>query len=219
MSPEPVSDQPAERRRALSRRKLRLAGVVMVVIAAIVVVMGITTRRMADARLNEWTERVAIPTVAVAVPDDRGRRSTDRPAGAAGGLFAGAALRARQRLPEGMEGRHRHAGEGRAAARRDRGARPRPADHAGRSRPARARRPTSRLPRQTLQRGQIADQVRRGVEAGRSTSASPTRQSRQGLLKSAQANLDRAAACWRNTSASSRRSTASSRRAPPTSAR
>ena len=74
MSHEPV-EQPAEAPR-LSRRKLRLAGLIIVVIAAIVVGMGITTRRMADARLNEWTERVAIPTVAVAVPDDRGRRST-----------------------------------------------------------------------------------------------------------------------------------------------
>jgi RND family efflux transporter MFP subunit len=74
MSHEPA-EQPAEAPR-LSRRKLRLAGLIIVVIAAIVVVMGITTRRMADARLNEWTERVAIPTVAVAVPDDRGRRST-----------------------------------------------------------------------------------------------------------------------------------------------
>ena len=74
MSHEPV-EQPAEAPR-LSRRKLRLAGLIIVVIAAVVVGMGITTRRMADARLNEWTERVAIPTVAVAVPDDRGRRST-----------------------------------------------------------------------------------------------------------------------------------------------
>jgi len=73
MSHEPA-EQPAEA--PLSRRRLRLAGLVMVVIAAIVVGMGITTRRMADARLNEWTERVAIPTVAVAVPDDRGRRTT-----------------------------------------------------------------------------------------------------------------------------------------------
>jgi len=73
MSHEPA-EQPAEA--PLSRRRLRLAGLVMVVIAAIVVGMGITTRRMADARLNEWPERVAIPTVAVAVPDDRGRRTT-----------------------------------------------------------------------------------------------------------------------------------------------
>jgi len=73
-----MSHEPAEQPAAapLSRRRLRLAGLVMVVIAAIVVGMGITTRRMADARLNEWTERVAIPTVAVAVPDDRGRRTT-----------------------------------------------------------------------------------------------------------------------------------------------
>jgi len=74
MSHEPA-ERPADAPR-LSRRKLRLAGLIIVVIAAVVVGMGITTRRMADARLNEWTERVAIPTVAVAVPDDRGRRST-----------------------------------------------------------------------------------------------------------------------------------------------
>lgn len=78
MSPEPVSDQqpPAEAAPPLSRRKLRFAGLILAVIAGIVVVMGITTRRMADARLNEWTERVAIPTVAVVVPDERGRRAT-----------------------------------------------------------------------------------------------------------------------------------------------
>ncbi len=79
MSPEPRSEEQADQLAeapGLSRRKLRLAGLIMAVIAAIVVVMGITTRRMADARLNEWTERVAIPTVAVAVPDDRGRRTT-----------------------------------------------------------------------------------------------------------------------------------------------
>ena len=38
-------------------------------LAAIVVVMGVTTRRMADARLSEWTERQAVPTVALAVSD------------------------------------------------------------------------------------------------------------------------------------------------------
>ncbi len=75
MLPEPVHDQPAEALR-LSRRKLRLAGAGMLAVAAIVVVMGITTRRMADARLNEWTGRVAIPTVAIAVPDDRSRRNS-----------------------------------------------------------------------------------------------------------------------------------------------
>ena len=49
-------------------------------------------------------------------------------------LHAGADLRARQRLCEGMEGRHRHAGQGGRPSRRDRRARSRPADHAGASR-------------------------------------------------------------------------------------
>jgi len=47
-----------------------------VLVLGTVVVMGITTRRMADARLNEWTERVAMPTVAIVTPDDRGRRTS-----------------------------------------------------------------------------------------------------------------------------------------------
>ena len=50
------------------------------------------------------------------------------------GLHAGADLRARQRLCEGMEGRHRHASQGGRPSRRDRRARPRPADHASASR-------------------------------------------------------------------------------------
>src|SRR5262245_11906370 len=72
MSPEPAQAPAA----GISRSKLRLAVIVGVLILGTVVVMGITTRRMADARLNEWTERVAMPTVAIVVPDDRGRRST-----------------------------------------------------------------------------------------------------------------------------------------------
>ena len=42
----------------------------------IIVVTGITTRRMADARLSEWTEKQAVPVVAVATPDTRGRATT-----------------------------------------------------------------------------------------------------------------------------------------------
>jgi RND family efflux transporter MFP subunit len=55
---------------------MRLTALAAAALAAIVVVMGVTTRRMADARLSEWTERQAVPTVAVAALDDRGRRST-----------------------------------------------------------------------------------------------------------------------------------------------
>ncbi len=66
---------------AVSRRGLRLTGVAAVVIAAAVVIIGITTRKTADARLREWTEIQAVPVVAVAVPDNRGNRtSLDLPA-------------------------------------------------------------------------------------------------------------------------------------------
>jgi RND family efflux transporter MFP subunit len=60
----------------LTRRGLRLTAVVAAVVAGAVVVMGITTRRMADARLSTWTENQAVPTVAVALPDARGKRTT-----------------------------------------------------------------------------------------------------------------------------------------------
>jgi RND family efflux transporter MFP subunit len=69
MPPEPASP-------VLSRRGLRVTGIVLVTIAAIVVVSGVMTRRMADARLSEWAETQAIPTVAVAIPDPRGKRTT-----------------------------------------------------------------------------------------------------------------------------------------------
>src|SRR5689334_5962223 len=74
MSPEPVqTEQPPP---VLSRRKMRMTALAMVALAAIVVIMGVTTRRMADARLSQWTERQAVPTVAIAVLDERGRRAT-----------------------------------------------------------------------------------------------------------------------------------------------
>jgi RND family efflux transporter MFP subunit len=60
----------------LTRRGLRISAVAAVILAVIVVVTGITTRRMADARLSEWTERQAVPAVAVAAPDTRGKRTT-----------------------------------------------------------------------------------------------------------------------------------------------
>ena len=42
----------------------------------IIVVFGITSRKIADAKLQEWTENQAIPVVAVAPPDMRGKTST-----------------------------------------------------------------------------------------------------------------------------------------------
>jgi RND family efflux transporter MFP subunit len=59
-----------------SHRGLRLSAVAAVLLAATVVVVGITTRKMADARLREWTERQAVPVVSVAVPDTQGNRTS-----------------------------------------------------------------------------------------------------------------------------------------------
>ena len=61
---------------AASRRRLRLTGLAALGLAATVVVVGVTTRKMADARLRDWTETQAIPVVAVAVPESRGNRTS-----------------------------------------------------------------------------------------------------------------------------------------------
>jgi RND family efflux transporter MFP subunit len=57
----------------VSARGLRIAGIGLAAGAAALVVTGIATRRMADARLSEWTEQQAVPVVAVALPDTRGK--------------------------------------------------------------------------------------------------------------------------------------------------
>ena len=61
---------------ALSRRKLSVSAACIAAVAVIVVVMGVTTRKMADAKLREWTEKQAVPVVAVATPDTRGKKIT-----------------------------------------------------------------------------------------------------------------------------------------------
>ena len=68
MSPDPSPP-------VVTRRGLRIAAVAAVTIAATVVIMGIATRKMADARLNEWTETQAVPVVAAAPPDTRAKRN------------------------------------------------------------------------------------------------------------------------------------------------
>ena len=60
----------------LSRRGLRIAGTAAVTAAAVIVGTGISSRKMADARLSEWTESQAVPTVAVATPDLKGQSAT-----------------------------------------------------------------------------------------------------------------------------------------------
>ncbi|MES1155791.1 MAG: efflux RND transporter periplasmic adaptor subunit [Pseudorhodoplanes sp.] len=69
MSPKPA-------RSVLTRRGLRIAGIAGAAIAIAIVVFGIATRKRADAHLKEWTENQAVPVVAIATPDIRGKRTT-----------------------------------------------------------------------------------------------------------------------------------------------
>jgi len=68
--------QPDSAQPVLSRRKLAFAGLVAAAVFAMIVVMGITTRRAADAKLGDWTEAQAVPVVAAALPDTHGKRTT-----------------------------------------------------------------------------------------------------------------------------------------------
>lgn len=68
----PPETQPA----AVSRRGLYIVGLSATLIAVVIVVFGITTRKVADAKLREWTENQAVPVVAVALPDTHGKMTT-----------------------------------------------------------------------------------------------------------------------------------------------
>ena len=68
MPPDPA-------RPAFSRRGLYIAAVSAAIVAVVIVVVGITTRKVADAKLREWTEAQAVPVVAVAPPETRGKTS------------------------------------------------------------------------------------------------------------------------------------------------
>ena len=61
---------------AVSHRGLLIAGVSVALIAVVIVGFGITTRKVADAKLREWTENQAVPVVAVALPDTHGKMTT-----------------------------------------------------------------------------------------------------------------------------------------------
>src|ERR1700761_4278276 len=65
------SRMPTEPSSPVSRRKLSIFGLVAGVAAVLVVVTGIRAREDSDAKLREWTDTQAIPTVAVTFPDAR----------------------------------------------------------------------------------------------------------------------------------------------------
>jgi RND family efflux transporter MFP subunit len=60
----------------VSRRGLRLAGLAAALLAATVVISGITIRSTGNAKLREWTDAQAVQTVAVVQPDSRRRIPT-----------------------------------------------------------------------------------------------------------------------------------------------
>ncbi|MEO6381658.1 MAG: biotin/lipoyl-binding protein, partial [Nitrobacter sp.] len=53
----------------VSRRKLGIAGVAALCVAVAIVVVGIAAREKGNAELRTWTDKQAIPTVAVIQPD------------------------------------------------------------------------------------------------------------------------------------------------------
>src|SRR5258706_3983626 len=62
---------PTEQSSPVSRRKLGIFAIAAVVVALLVVVTGIRAREDSSAKLREWTDNQAIPTVAVVSPDAR----------------------------------------------------------------------------------------------------------------------------------------------------
>jgi RND family efflux transporter MFP subunit len=67
--------QPESAPPTLSRRKIALTGLIAAGVAVAIVIMGISTRRAADAKLGDWTEAQVVPVVAAALPDTHGRRT------------------------------------------------------------------------------------------------------------------------------------------------
>jgi RND family efflux transporter MFP subunit len=62
---------PAEPRPSVSHRKLGIFGVAALIGAALIVATGIRAREDSSAKLKEWTDAQAIPTVAVALPSGK----------------------------------------------------------------------------------------------------------------------------------------------------
>jgi RND family efflux transporter MFP subunit len=62
---------PTEQSPPVSRRKLGIFGVVACIGAVLVVVTGIRAREDSSAKLREWTDNQAIPSVAVVLPDPK----------------------------------------------------------------------------------------------------------------------------------------------------
>jgi membrane fusion protein, multidrug efflux system len=60
---------PIEQSPPRSRRKLGIFGMLAIIVLIVVVITGIRSREEASAKLRDWTDDQAVPTVAVALPD------------------------------------------------------------------------------------------------------------------------------------------------------
>src|SRR6202000_746876 len=60
---------PTETRPPVSRRKLGIFGMLAGIVLVVVVITGIRAREEASAKLREWKDDQAVPTVAVTLPD------------------------------------------------------------------------------------------------------------------------------------------------------
>src|ERR1700712_4866902 len=67
---------PTDQSSPVSRRKLSIFGLVAGIAAVLIVVTGIRAREDTGAKLREWTDDQAIPTVAVILPDARALSAT-----------------------------------------------------------------------------------------------------------------------------------------------
>lgn len=61
---------------SLSRRTLRISGILVAVFAIIIVAIGVTTRANNNSNLKEWTNKQAVPTVSVNQPSGAGDASS-----------------------------------------------------------------------------------------------------------------------------------------------
>ena len=116
---------------AKPRRGLAIAGLAGLLVVVLVVASGLWNRNASEAKLKEWTDAQSVPVGQRRAADQQRQQVVARPAGPARGLYPGADLCPRRRLPEGLARRYRRAGEGGPAPGRDRGARSRPAAPAG----------------------------------------------------------------------------------------
>ena len=173
------------------KRRLALAGVIAGAGAVILVVTGIVERDRSSAKLQDWTEAQAIPTVAIVALNAEARRGEPEPARPVGGQSARADLCAGQRLREGLEGRHRRRGQGRTDARRDRGARPRPAVAAGARRPDQRRSQRQTFGGHAVARADAADFGRRFPAGRRSARGRPRQQAGRGPFQRSQCRAPR----------------------------